>query len=122
MKIDLRVVCLAIAVGAFVLPAASLRAQSAAPTGDTENGHKLFEAVGCYQCHGHAGQGGGAAGPELAKTKLPMDAFLMQLRKPSNQMPPYEAVVLPDQAAADIYAYIQTLPGPVDMSTVTLPH
>jgi mono/diheme cytochrome c family protein len=121
MKFNLQMVCLAIAIGAILLPAASVRAQSAAPTGNADNGHKLFDTVGCFQCHGYAGQGG-SAGPELAKTKLPLDAFLMQVRKPSNQMPPYEAVVLPDQAASDIYAYIQSLPGPVDMQTITLPH
>ncbi len=43
-----------------------------------------------------------SAGPGLAKTKLSFDAFLMQLRKPANQMPPYEAMVLPDDKAADI--------------------
>jgi mono/diheme cytochrome c family protein len=122
MKFKLHMVYFAIAVGAILLPSASARAQSAAPAGNVDNGHKLFDSVGCFQCHGYAGQGGGAAGPELAKTKLPIDAFLMQVRKPSNQMPPYEAVVLPDQAAADIYAYIQSLPGPVDMQTITLPH
>ena len=122
MKVNLQVICFAIAVAAITVPAASLRAQSPAPTGDADNGHKLFDSVGCYQCHGYVGQGGGAAGPHLAKIQLPFDAFLMQVRKPSNQMPPYEAAVLSDQAAADIYAYIESLPGPVDMSTVTLPH
>ena len=122
MKIYLHVVCFAIALAALVLPATPASAQSPAPTGDSGNGHQLFDAVGCYQCHGYVGQGGGSAGPALAKTKLPFDAFLMQLRKPANQMPPYEAVVLPDDKAADIYAYLQSLPGPVDMKTVTLPH
>lgn len=124
MKINLHGICLAIAAVAVALPMAALRAQeqqAQAPAGDADNGHKLFDSIGCYQCHGYVGQGG-SAGPELAKTKLPFDAFLMQVRKPSNQMPPYEAVVLPDKAAADIYAYIQSMPAPVDMSKVTLPH
>ena len=34
------------------------------PRGDVANGKKLFETVGCFQCHGFAGQGG-AAGPKL---------------------------------------------------------
>ena len=120
MKVNLHMVCLAVAIGTF-LPATSVLAQSGAPTGDAGNGHKLFDAVGCYQCHGYVGQGG-SAGPELAKTKLPFDAFLTQVRRPADQMPPYEAVVLSDQLAADIYAYLESLPGPVDMQTVTLPH
>jgi ubiquinol-cytochrome c reductase cytochrome c subunit len=122
MRVNLKVLCFAIAIGAICLPAVSASAQSPAPAGNADNGHKLFDSVGCYQCHGYVGQGGGAAGPEVAKTKLPFDAFLTQVRKPSNQMPPYEAVVLSDQMAADIYAYIQSLPGPVDMQKVTLPH
>jgi len=122
MKVYLHMVCLAVAVAAIVLPDTSVVAQPAAPAGNTESGHKLYDSVGCFQCHGYVGQGGGAAGPTLAKTKLPFDAFLQQLRKPSNQMPPYEAVVLSDQAAADIFAYIGSLPGPTDMSKVTLPH
>lgn len=121
MKVYLHAVCFAIAVGAIILPAAPASAQSQAAAGNVDNGHKLYEAIGCYQCHGLVGQGGGAAGPGVAKTKLPFDAFLMQLRKPSNQMPPYEAAILSDQVAADIYAYIGTLPGPVDMQKVTLP-
>jgi ubiquinol-cytochrome c reductase cytochrome c subunit len=97
-------------------------AQSAAPAGNAERGQKFFEVDGCYQCHGHIGHGGGRAGPRLAKTKLPFDAFLQQLRRPSNQMPPYEAAILSDQMVADIYAYVLTLPGPVDMEKVNLPH
>lgn len=122
MKVYLHMVCLALAAAAIVLPNTSVMAQSAAPTGNADSGHKLFDAVGCYQCHGYVGQGGGSAGPTLAKTKLPFTAFLQQLRKPTNQMPPYEAAVLSDQQAADIFAYIGSLPGPTDMTKVTLPH
>ena len=122
MKVYLHIAYLALAVAAIALPGTSVLAQSAAPKGNAENGHKIFNSVGCYQCHGYVGQGGGAAGPALAKTKLPFAAFLQQLRKPTNQMPPYEAVVLPDQTAADIFAFLASLPDPVDMTKVTLPH
>jgi hypothetical protein len=33
------------------------------------------------------------------------------IREPPYDMPAYTASVLPDQAAADIYAYLQSLPG-----------
>jgi ubiquinol-cytochrome c reductase cytochrome c subunit len=122
MKIDLHAACLTMVVCAVALATSPARAQSSELAGNADSGHQLFDSVGCYECHGYAGQGGGSAGPRLAKTKLPFEAFLMQLRTPANQMPPYEAVVLPDDKAADIYAYIESLPAPVNMETVTLPH
>jgi ubiquinol-cytochrome c reductase cytochrome c subunit len=66
---------------------------------------------GCYQCHGVGGNGAALSGPKLSQTGLPFDAFMTQLRQPSNEMPPYEAAVVPDQTVADIYAYVKSLPG-----------
>jgi mono/diheme cytochrome c family protein len=84
------------------------------PAGDAANGKRLYVAVGCFECHGRVGQGGAYTGPApvLAKTALPADAFVAFIREPPNDMPAYAASVLPDQAAADIYAYLQALPGP----------
>ncbi len=102
-----------VAVVALLLGAAGMAAaQDSAPAGDAAKGKDIFMADGCYQCHGTVGQGGRATGPRLANTELPMSAFLQQLRQPSNEMPPYEAPVLSDAAAADIYAYLQSLPPP----------
>ena len=83
------------------------------PTGDAANGRRLYIAVGCYECHGRVGQGGAYTGPApvLAKTALPVEAFVAFIREPPYDMPAYVASVLPDQAAADIYAYLQSLPG-----------
>jgi mono/diheme cytochrome c family protein len=122
MKLNLCMALVAATALAVIMPNASAWAQSAAPKGDVEKGHKLYVADGCYACHGIGAQGGGRAGPRLAKTKLPFDAFLQQLRHPSNAMPPYEAPILSDQVAADIFAYLKSLPGPVDMEKVNLPH
>jgi uncharacterized tellurite resistance protein B-like protein len=47
-----------------------------------------------------------------SKTAMPFEGFLGQMRNPSNDMPAYAAQVMPDQAVADIYAYMQSLPGP----------
>ena len=82
--------------------------------GDAINGKRLYIAVGCFECHGRAGQGGAYTGPApaLAKTVLPVEAFVSFMREPSNNMPAYAASMLPDKAAADIYAYLQSLPGP----------
>jgi mono/diheme cytochrome c family protein len=92
------------------------------PAGDIKNGHRLFDSVGCFECHGYAGQGAASTqAPPIARTALSFDGFVAQHRRPSGVMPPYEAVVLSDRQLADIYAYLQTLPGPVDPKTITLP-
>lgn len=122
MKLNLRMALVAAAALAVLVTAGPASAQSAAPKGDSKRGHKLFLADGCYSCHGIGAQGGNRAGPRLAGTKLPFAAFLQQLRHPSRAMPPYETPILSDQKAADIYAYVKSLPGPVDMKKVKLPH
>jgi mono/diheme cytochrome c family protein len=96
-------------VGMFDLPA---RAQDA-PAGDAANGQRIYLADGCFTCHGRSGQGGNYYGttPTLAKTELPFEGFKQQLRDPVRVMPPYEQAVVSDKEAADIYAFLQTLPG-----------
>ena len=84
--------------------------QGSAPTGNVANGKTLYAQVGCYQCHGEAGQGARATGPRISQTQFPFEGFLYQLRHPANQMPPYQAVVLSDQDAADLYAYVRQMP------------
>jgi mono/diheme cytochrome c family protein len=80
-----------------------------APAGNADNGKKIFTSYGCYQCHNYAANGGGA-GPRLAPNPIAFAAFLRQIRKPSNEMPPYTAKVVSDQDVADIYAFLQTVP------------
>ena len=103
----------AIAIGA--------RAQDA-PRGDAANGKRLYLDNNCFTCHGHAGQGGAFNGPApvLAKTALPFEGFLFQMRSPSNDMPAYAATVIPDQAAADIFAFVQSLPGPRNAKDIAI--
>ena len=93
-----------------------------APRGDAANGKRLYLANYCYTCHGRVGQGGAYNGPApaLAKTAIPYEGIVGQTRNPSNDMPGYSAQVLPDQALADIYAYLQSLPGPSDPKGVAL--
>ncbi len=85
-----------------------------APPGDAAEGKRLYLAVGCFLCHGRAGQGGALNGPApiLAKTAMPFDGFKGQLRQPSNEMPAYAEMVMSDGQIADIYAFVQSLPGP----------
>ena len=95
--------------GAFVIA----RAQDV-PRGDAANGKRIYLAVGCFTCHGRSGQGGAYTGPApiLARTALPFDGFKALIRDPSNNMPAYSDAVLSDKDIADIYAFLQSLPGP----------
>jgi mono/diheme cytochrome c family protein len=90
------------------------RAQDA-PPGDAAEGKRLYLATGCFTCHGRSGQGGALNGPApiLAKTAMPFDGFMGQLRQPINEMPAYAEIVMSDKQIADIYAFLQTLPGPL---------
>jgi mono/diheme cytochrome c family protein len=89
------------------------RAQDA-PPGDAVEGKRLYLAVGCFLCHGRSGQGGAMNGPApiLAKTAMPFDGFKGQLRQPASDMPAYIEKVMTDQQIADIYAFVESLPGP----------
>ena len=99
---------------------AAVAQQPTAPAGNVDHGNALFHEVGCYACHGLIGQGAQATGPRLSRTQLPFEGFLAQLRRPQSQMPPYEAVVLSDQDAADIYAYVRQIPPPSDPKSIPL--
>ena len=93
---------------------------SPTPSGDIKNGEKLFMADGCWQCHGIGGNGAGAVGPKLSRTVLPFDAFLHQLRQPAAEMAPYEASVVTDKSAADIYAFLKSRPASPDAKNLPL--
>ncbi len=80
-----------------------------AQTGNAENGKRLYEKVGCYECHGYAGQGG-RDGARIAATSLPVSALIRYVRRPSGSMPAYTEKVLPDAELTDIYAYLKSLP------------
>ena len=95
-------------------------AGQAAPHGDAKAGQQEFLAVGCWECHGTAAQGGMIAGPRLAHTQLPYEAVLHQLRVPRNAMPPYEATVVPDTEVANIYAWLESLPPPQSAANIPL--
>jgi mono/diheme cytochrome c family protein len=84
------------------------------PPGDAANGKRLYLADGCFECHGRAGQGGrfNYLTPALAQEALPVDSFIAFLREAPNDMPSFSASVLSDKDAADIHAFLQTLPGP----------
>ena len=111
---------LVLAVTGLILAAGPACAQAPAAAGNAENGRKLYVQVGCYQCHGYAGQGARMTGPRVSRTEFPFESFLYQLRHPANQMPPYEAAVVSDQEAADLYAYVRQMPAPRDPDSIPL--
>jgi len=86
--------------------------------GDSVRGEMLYESTGCYECHGFVGQGG-APGPAIAPP-MAFEPFVFQLRQPRQVMIPYSETVLSDQDAADIYAYLSSLPPPADPASIPL--
>ena len=106
-------IVLGAALSAMSVGGGIARAQDA-PPGDVTEGKRLYLAVGCFTCHGRSGQGGAMNGPApiLAKTAMPFDGFKGQLREPIADMPAYSEIVMSDKQIADIYAFLQTLPGP----------
>ena len=106
--------------GTATRAATVMAAPAPAPSGNAQRGRTLYEQVGCYACHGLAGQGAQATGPRLSRTQYPFGVFLQLLRQPQKQMPPYQAAVLPDQDAADIWTYVRQMPAPRDPQTIPL--
>jgi mono/diheme cytochrome c family protein len=85
-----------------------------APAGDANKGKTLFMKNGCYECHGTVGQGG--TGPRIA----PRTGSIAYIRKPAGQMPPYTAKVLSDSDAADLLAYLMSIPAPPAAKNIAL--
>ena len=113
---------LMIAMIAFALAAAQTPAPapSSAPAGNAQNGKKLFERYGCFQCHGYEAQGGLGTGPRLAPKPLAWAALSRYVRQPAGQMPPYTAKVVSDKDLADIYAFLSAQPAPPPAKSIPL--
>ena len=106
------------------LPQASPTSEAAlksatAPAGNVENGTKLYNAYGCYQCHGYSAQGG-AAGPRLGPNPISFSAFARYTRQPTGQMPAYTSKLVSDSELADIYAFCHAIPKPPDPKSIPL--
>jgi len=109
-------VCSAAAVVVLIACGAALA------DGDAQKGRVAFTQHGCWQCHDFAGEGSVATsnGKVIARTQLPLDAFISFVRTTNGQMPPYRAPVLSDADLGDIYAYLQSLPEPKAVSDIPL--
>jgi ubiquinol-cytochrome c reductase cytochrome c subunit len=93
---------------------------TAAPQGNAQNGRKLFENYGCYQCHGREAQGGLGTGPRLGPKPIAFAAVQRYIRQPTGQMPPYTAKVVSDKDLADIYAFLQSVKQPPPVKEIPL--
>jgi mono/diheme cytochrome c family protein len=103
--------CFALALAlALAIPLAGSAADSAVPAADAARGKQLFMSVGCYQCHGTQGAGGGIFGPKLAPDPLPTLAITALVRHPRARMPAYTPAVLSDAQISDIVAYLRSIP------------
>ena len=94
----------------YILPvilASAALAQS--PVSNAAHGKQLFEKDGCYECHGHVGQGG-RDGPRIAATALSLQALTRYIRRPLGSMPAFTEKVLPEAEVRDIYAFLKSIP------------
>jgi mono/diheme cytochrome c family protein len=109
-----RIAVTALAVAAFGIAASAVAQAQDVPPGDAANGKRIYLKDGCFTCHGRVGQGGSYSGPApiLAHTALPFDGFKGQIRNPVNDMPAFSEAILSDKDIADIYAFVESLPGP----------
>ena len=89
----------------------------AAFAGDATKGKATFVRVGCFECHGHQGQGG-VAGLKLAPDPLPFETLVAFVRTSSGPMPSYSAKILSDDDLSDIYAYLESIPKPPDPKSI----
>jgi len=73
-------------------------------------GKAEYIQMGCYQCHGYEGQGGG--GPRLAPEPLAYEAFANITRRPYGVMPAYPPALLSEETLGRIYQYMNAIPQP----------
>ena len=111
MKLSkLLITAVVLVTGAWLVSLTAL-AQGNAAAGNAENGKELYLKYSCYACHGYTAQTGNGA--RLVSTKLNLQGFTNYIRNPrTNGMPTYTAKVVPDQQAADLFAYIKTFKEP----------
>lgn len=76
-------------------------AQQAAPSGE----EVYVDRLGCWNCHGKTGQGGGGSA-NIAKTQLPLRRFVGYVRLPSKEMPPFAALLASDAELAIVYRWL----------------
>jgi mono/diheme cytochrome c family protein len=115
------IVCISVGIGAAQAPTLPAGAQAAAPTttGNALRGKDLYLSYSCYACHGYNAQTGN--GQRLLPPRLNEQQFVLYIRTPRTPgMPPYSAKLISDAQAADIYAYVLSLPKAPELKDVPL--
>ena len=89
--------------------ATALTAAAQPNGGDPAKGKALFTKIGCFQCHGYAGQGG-RAGARIVPMPFQAQDMIRYVRRPPGEMPAYTGKVASDEELRDIWAYLKSFP------------
>ena len=118
--VALAVAWAAVSVSSAQAPAAGTQPAAApATTGNAMRGKDLFLSYSCYACHGYNAQTGNGA--RLLPMRMNQQVFSLYIRAPKTPgMPAYSQKVLSDAQAADIYAYVLSLPKAPELKDVPL--
>jgi mono/diheme cytochrome c family protein len=114
------IIALAPVVGASAQNTPPQPSAATAPSGNADEGKKLYVSYGCYQCHGREAQGSSATGPRLGPRPIAFSAFSRYVRQPTGQMPPYTAKVVSDSDMANIYAFVESRAVPPAVQSIPL--
>ena len=106
-------------VALAVFAAGVMSGSGSAFAASAEKGKAAYVQHGCWQCHGFQGQGANT-GPKLAPDPMPIEAFTAFVRTTDRAMPPYTEKVLSNEELADIHAWLQSVPKPVDYKSIPL--
>jgi hypothetical protein len=79
-----RLFLLSFAAAAMILA----QRRDSSPDGDADRGQILFTKIGCYECHGFAGQGG-RDGARIVPMPLKAQDMIRYVRRPPGQLPAY---------------------------------
>ncbi|HXP92704.1 MAG TPA: cytochrome c [Candidatus Binatia bacterium] len=128
MRTKLLTALAALAASGFLYGSVAAQTNTA-PSGDPKHGYAVYVVQGCYECHGYQGQGngrrgqgggGGDVGPIIAPKPPAWASFVKQVRTPRQIMPTYSTNILSDKDAADIYAYLLSIPDAKDPKAIPL--
>lgn len=115
------VLACAVAVLSWSLAAPLLAQTSAAPpapTGNAENGKRLYTEKRCFFCHGTEGQGGERY-PRIARVQRGADNFVRYVRQPAA-MAAYSEQQVSTAELLDIYAFLRGLPSATTAKDIPL--
>ncbi len=98
---------------------AAAQQSGSTPEGDAAKGKVLFTKIGCYECHGYAGQGG-RAGARIVPMVFRAQDLIRYVRRPAGEMPAYTEKSATEEELRDIYAYLKSFPPPKTVKEIPL--